>query len=158
MTRPSTARQSWRAWFEPRFKATGLSGNEFADRILEAGGKASKQAVSQWANGENTAEPNSVVIIATLFDEDPAEALRAAGHGIVADVVAGTLRLAGARPTPLDEGIRRILARDDLTPKRQARIIESYRRRAELLLEDLEEMIAAVADPGRESDGESGTS
>lgn len=157
MARPTPARQSWRTWFEPRFKATGLSGSQLADLIVEAGGKASKQAVSQWANGDNTAEPNTVVVIAMLWDEDPAAALRAAGHGIVADAVGGTLRLAGARPEPIDAGILRVLARDDLTRERQARIIRSYKRRAALLLADLDEMIAEATALRDEPNGESHT-
>lgn len=157
MARINPAGQSWGRWFAPRFRATGQTGTEFADRVVEAGGKASKQAVSQWANGENTAEPNTAVVIATLLGEDPADALRAAGYGIVADAMGGKLHLADARPAPLDEGIRRVLAREDLTPERQARIIENYRRRAEFLLADLDGILDAVTSLRDEPDGESRT-
>lgn len=146
--------QAWGDWFRPRFQATGLSGVVFAQKVADAGGSptTSKQTVSQWVNGANSTDANTAVIIAAIFGESAADALRAAGFGPVADEMGGQLRLAGVEPEPLDEVVRLILRRKNLTPKQQATEIARYKRRLARLLEDTEEILDTVAGPDSEAD------
>lgn len=149
MARINPAGQSWGAWFRPRYAAMGMSGAEFAQRVADAGGSAttSKQTVSQWVNGQNSTDANTACVIAGIFGEFAADALRAAGYGIVADEMEDRTQRPGRDPEPLDEGIRLILARKSLTPEQQAKEIARYKRRLAQLLADTADILDTVAGP-----------
>lgn len=79
--------QAWAAWLNAAMAARHL---EPKDVIASAGGAIDKGSLSHWMNGTNPASPEGAVIVARVLDRDPVEALRAAGHDILAEAITET--------------------------------------------------------------------
>lgn len=100
--RAETARR-WAAWLTAAMAARRL---EPKDVIAAAGGAIDKGSLSHWMAGDNPASPDAAVIVARVLDRDPVEALRAAGHDILAEAVAETAERAyRARLAEMDKQI-----------------------------------------------------
>jgi hypothetical protein len=76
----------WAAWLrqaladhEPPMSAAELA--------RASGGALDTGKITHWTNGDNTANPESAALVAKLLHTDPAEALRAAGHGDLVDAL-----------------------------------------------------------------------
>jgi hypothetical protein len=145
MARVNPAGQSWGDWFRPRYLATGLSGGEFAQAVADAGGSptTSKQTVSQWANGLNSTDANTAVIVAAIFHEPAADALRAAGFTIVADSMEGA-PAAGGVSEPPDPVIVKLLGIKGLSEEDKADLIALHRKRRARLEAEMVAMAEAL--------------
>jgi transcriptional regulator with XRE-family HTH domain len=152
MARINPAGQSWGEWFRPRFTAMGMSGAEFAQRVADAGGSptTSKQTVSQWANGQNSTDADTAVIVAAIFREPPAHALRAAGFAVVAKSMEGA-PVEGDLAGPPDPVIVRLLGLKGLTEEDKADLIDFHRKRKARLEADTVAMAETMI-AGRELD------
>lgn len=79
----------FREWVAPKMKELGLGPTEMARRAAQLGGTLDKGSISHWAAGDYPPEPESAVLIAQVLGEDPAVALREAGHGAIVDALSG---------------------------------------------------------------------
>lgn len=85
MVRNNPAAESWGAFVRKHMAALGMKQAELRRAMEAEGFPISRQAASQWFNGENAADPNMATIVATVLHADPAEALRAAGYAIAVE-------------------------------------------------------------------------
>lgn len=81
------AAQHFAAWLDPLMRARGLGPTEVAARARKVGGTFHKGTVSHWAAGDGAPDAINTLIIARIFECDPVEALRAAGHHTIADQI-----------------------------------------------------------------------
>jgi transcriptional regulator with XRE-family HTH domain len=138
MARIKPAAKSWAEWLKPLMDATDMSQAELAKRIVDAGGKASKQTVSQWVNAVNAADADTATIIAAIFAASPAEALRAAGYVKVAEVVGDRpAPVGGAASEPADPVILNVLGLKGLNEQDKADLIAFHRKRRARLEADI---------------------
>jgi hypothetical protein len=145
MARTNPAAETWGAWLRPLLAELDVSQAEFGKRVVAAGGTAKKQTVSQWYNGANAADPNNAVIVADVLGASRADALRAAGYGIVADAVNdGPQARKGEAP---DEAIRILLARKDRTPEQLADAVLMYNKRKDRLVAEMLRILDAMDEP-----------
>lgn len=78
--------QAWASWLN-----TALLEHEPplrpADLVRKSNGAFGTGHTTKWTNGDNSASPEHVLLIARILDRDPVEALRAAGHHTIADQI-----------------------------------------------------------------------
>lgn len=81
--------RTWQAWFTEAMNASGKKTGQIEQEAaaLEPPVKITRQLVSKWRLGENTANVNAVLAIATIFDRNPVEALRAGGYHLLANQI-----------------------------------------------------------------------
>ena len=85
MVRSNPAAESWGAFVRARLAALGMSQADFRRAMEHEGFPISRQAASQWFNGENAADANAATVAAAVLRADPAEAMRAAGYATAVD-------------------------------------------------------------------------
>lgn len=76
----------WAAWLNPALKESGWIPATLA---AQSGGAISRQVASKWTNADHAPVPRLAILTARLLGRDPVEALRAAGHGEIADLAEG---------------------------------------------------------------------
>ena len=149
MARDNTNARTWGEYVRSRMTALGMTQADLRRRLEELGEPISRQTASQWYKGDNAADPDTVPVVSiALEDESPDEALRAAGLARIADAIAGRpLRIAGAPPEPVDDGIRIILANSQLDADQKADAIAHYKRRKARLLAEVNALVDAMMGP-----------
>lgn len=144
-TGPDTKR--FGAWLRPLMLARELNQTDLRKLLEAAGIVVGRQTVSQWYNGDNVPLPDTVVLIAQILRVDPAEAIREAGHGRVADLVARAV--SGAPETavePVDPVIGRIINDPLLPSDLKERAIAFYLRRRQQAEVDAQEFAEGLRD------------
>lgn len=58
-----------------------------SDLIKASNDRLARQSVSKWVNGDNSADADAAITVAKALKADPIEALRAAGHQRIADLL-----------------------------------------------------------------------
>lgn len=148
-------KKRWSDWITAQLNANGVSATDLA---RASDGALTVSTVSNWTVGRAGVSPESAVIIADILRVSRVEALREAGYPVLAEAVADAQgdrppQAQGIEPDPLDaavrEGIEKILALTDRSPERQARMIARFKRRVEIILEDMELAEADARDTGR---------
>jgi hypothetical protein len=101
--------QRWGEWLTT---AMAQAHAEPKDILNRAEGAIDKGSLSHWMNGDNTASPEAALTVARILDRDPAEAMRAAGHDVLAEAIAEAVeREYRARLAEMDKEIEARLAR-----------------------------------------------
>lgn len=80
---------TWQTWYTQAMDESGKGTSQIETEAAayQPRAKINRQLISKWRNGEHGASPESALIIARIFQRDPVEALRAAGHHTVADQI-----------------------------------------------------------------------
>jgi hypothetical protein len=81
----STGDTEWQQWLDRSLKAAGIASSSL-DALT--GGVVTASMRSNWKKGRSGASPTVVVEIANTLGAGAAEALRAAGHHVIADKIA----------------------------------------------------------------------
>jgi hypothetical protein len=89
------AAQRWATWLRENLERAGMTP---ADLMKGSGGRFDRVTVAHWLTGITTTSPESAMTVARLVGADPADALLAAGHDVVAE------GLAAAREAGLPAG------------------------------------------------------
>jgi transcriptional regulator with XRE-family HTH domain len=154
MPRSKPAARTWGEYVRARTDALHMSQADLRRRMEDLGEPISRQTVSQWFNGVNAPEPDTVPIAAVaLGDESPDTAMRAAGFERIADAIAGRpLRIAGEPPEPVDDAIRAILANPHLSADEKADAVAHYKRRKARLLAEINALVDAMVNPDNDTD------
>lgn len=76
-------------WLAPKMAARDLGPTEMVQRAAALGAALDKGSVSHYAAGDYPPDPQNAALIARILDEDPAAALREAGHGAIVDDLVG---------------------------------------------------------------------
>lgn len=140
MARTNPDAQRFGAWLRPLVLARSLNQTDLRKRLEEAGIAVGRQTVSQWYNGDNTPQPDTVVLIAQILRVPAADALRQAGHLRVAELIEGTTAPEGGSATPaIDPIIQEILDDPAIPSDVKPRAIAFYKRRMAQAKEDLED-------------------
>ena len=157
MPRTNPAARTWGEYIRSRMSALGMTQADLRRRMEDLGEPISRQAASQWYNGENAADPDSALLVAVALEEDaPETAMRAAGYARIADALSGKPLHAGLAPEPVDEGIRLILASTHLDDDGKADAIAHYKRRKARLLGEVRALVDAMGEPGDEQERPTG--
>jgi hypothetical protein len=80
--------REWAQWLTTAMANPPIDVKTLVQRAALEGDSIDKTIVSRWLNGETTPDPNRTVTVARALNRDPAAALRAAGHNIVATAMA----------------------------------------------------------------------
>jgi hypothetical protein len=100
----SGPRAAWSAWLKA---AAGHPGTREADARAALAAIFGAKTVHAWWEAERTASAEDVITVARVLDRDPVEALRAAGHDVIADVLAEPRHLTLVRTSELPDDARR---------------------------------------------------
>jgi len=125
MVRSNPAAESWGAFLRARLAALGMSQADFRRAMEREGFPISKQAASQWFNGENAADANTATVAASVLQADPAEAMRAAGYATAVE----RMRLGGnaqRAAQPVDPIVEEIMAMTHLGIKVRQALVTQY--------------------------------
>jgi transcriptional regulator with XRE-family HTH domain len=149
MTHTNPVAEAWGKWLSARLAALDMSQADLRQQLDAAGTPTKKQTVSQWVNGQNSTDPNTAAAIAAVLNADPLEALRAAGHEPIADLIATLMdgrppRPAGATPDPIAAAIQDILDDKRLTPVEQRDALAHLNRRVKSVLAEVNGIIDAI--------------
>lgn len=81
--------RAWQAWFTQAMDESGKGSAQIQGEAaaLDPPVKISRQMISTWRLGGGGASVNAALAVATIFDRNPVEALRAAGYHPLADQV-----------------------------------------------------------------------
>lgn len=139
MARTKPEAQRFGAWLRPLLVARGLNQTDLRRLLETAGEEVGRQTISQWVNGLNVPETDSIILIAQILRADPAEALRAAGLTRTADLIEGRGAELIADVEPPDPVIERILADPNLPADLKPRVVTYYLRRKQQAVEDAQE-------------------
>lgn len=90
-------RTAWAQWLAEAMRREGVTPAELAEL---SGGLFDVATVSRWLNGQGAASPEIAVFVSRVLHANVVEALRAAGHGEIADLVAESMRGANAGTLP----------------------------------------------------------
>lgn len=85
MARSNPAAERWGAFVRARLAALNMSQADLRRAMEAEGFPISRQAASQWFNGDNAADPNMAAVAAGPLRVTPATALREAGYGVAVD-------------------------------------------------------------------------
>lgn len=106
----------WWAWLQDQLKKLGMTAAELERR---SNGDITSATISYWKAGPHSAAPDKAIRVAEVLRADPAEALRAAGHDSIADLV-------GASSAPADPVIEEIMGMRRLSMKVRQTLIGQY--------------------------------
>lgn len=130
MARSNPAAESWGAFVRLRLAALGMSQADLRRAMEAEGYPISRQAASQWFNGENAADPNMATIVATALRADPGDAMRAAGYATAVDRMRPDGNSLDGTPTeaarPVDPIIEEIMGMTHLGPKVRQALVAQY--------------------------------
>lgn len=132
-TNPKALR--WAAWLNRHLE---LRGNMRQIDLVEASGHRLKAAnVSKWVAGTNAADADGAVIVANVFHVPAHEALRAASHPEIADLVDPAVNPGASDvvPRPVDPIVEEIMGWTHLGMKVREALIGQYRADREAALE-----------------------
>lgn len=102
----------WTQWLDAAMAETHTDTPTLISRAADRGATFDKTNVSRWRSGATIPRPEHVVIVARVLDRDPVEALRAAGHDVLADAIAELAeREYKARIAEMDKEIEARVAR-----------------------------------------------
>lgn len=119
------AAESWGAFMRSHLAKLKMDQADFGRRMDAAGYGISKQTVSQWFNGANAPDANTVLAVAEVFGAQDTEALRAAGFDPVAQRL--ERRRVGGEPTePIDPVIQEIMNLTHLGLKVRQALVDQY--------------------------------
>lgn len=110
----------WQQWITEKMDAAGVTG---ADIERLTGGEITPGTVSYWKSGKNGAAPDKAIQVARVLRVSPVEALRAAGHDSIADL----LDPDAPPPTETDPIVEEILSWTHLSTKVREALIAQYR-------------------------------
>lgn len=131
----SDDKKAWQTYVRQCLDTSGLKQNQIAEKT---DGVISTTMVSNWVVGRSGAEPEAAALFALATGAPVGEALRAAGHGRLADIVA-------AQTTPeQDPRIRELLADPLLTEEDRADFGELLQRRQNRLSVELVAFLAEM--------------
>lgn len=77
-----TNAERWAAWLNPALKEVGWNASDLA---AASNGRISRQVASKWMNADHAPVAKLAILTARLVRRNVVEALRAAGHGEIAD-------------------------------------------------------------------------
>jgi transcriptional regulator with XRE-family HTH domain len=128
VARSNPAAESWGVFMRSRMAAMKLNQAEFRRRMAAAGNDISKQTASQWANGDNAPDANTVLAVAQVLEARDTDALRAAGFDPVADRLEkqGVEGGGALRGEPVDPVIDYIMGMAELSMKFRQTLIDEY--------------------------------
>lgn len=78
---------AWAKWLAAAMDEQDVQAYRLVELCAALGATFNGPSVSKWRAGAYAAEPDNVLFIASALRRDPVEALRAAGHHVVADGV-----------------------------------------------------------------------
>lgn len=119
------AAESWGAFMRSHLAKLKMDQADFGRRMDAAGYGISKQTVSQWFNGQNVPDANTVLAVAQVFDAQDTEALRAAGFDPVAQRIEKQRADTGAAE-PIDPVIQEIMSMMNLSLKHRQILVDEY--------------------------------
>ena len=125
VARNNPAAETWGAFMRSHLARLKMSQADFGRRMDDAGYGVSKQTVSQWANGENAPDANTVLAVTQVLGAQDTEALRAAGFGLVADRLEG-LSAGAPGSEPIDPVVQEIMGMTNLSLKNRQAMVDDY--------------------------------
>lgn len=134
MARNNPAAESWGAFMRSHLASSRSDRSpnrpnqaDFRRRMDAAGYDISKQTVSQWANGENAPDANTVLVVAEVLGVRDTDALRAAGFDPVADRLERQGVEAGQpQGEPADPVVDFIMSLADLSMTARQTLVDEY--------------------------------
>jgi transcriptional regulator with XRE-family HTH domain len=125
VARNNPAAETWGAFMRSHLAKLKMNQADFGRRMEATGYGISKQTVSQWVNGENAPDANTALAVAQALGAQDAEALRAAGFGLVADRLENRdADTAGSEP--IDPVIQEIMGMTNLSLKFRQTMVAEY--------------------------------
>lgn len=158
MARNNPAAESWGAFMRSRLAALQLNQAEFRRRMGAEGTDISKQTASQWANGDNAPDANTVLAVAQVLEARDTDALRAAGFDPVADRLEkqGTEGAAEPQGEPADPVIEYIMGMTGLSMKNRQTLVKEYLEDQALIRRRARNMAQRLAAHGDDDSDEAG--
>lgn len=96
--------QRWSRWLKQAIAEREIDIKTLVDLAGQAGATFDKSNVSKWLAGDSTADPTNAAIIGRVLERDPLEALREAGHHILAGQLAAEPTVDDVLRAARDEG------------------------------------------------------
>lgn len=146
------AKEKWAAYFKAGLAKQKWDAMAF---VRASDNRFTYKSANNWEAGRAVPDGDTVAEIADLFGDDESVALEAASLPILASRLARNAPQA-PRPVqaePLDRGLALIKARN-LPPEREAAVIERYRRRMNLLIEDLADSLDVLIERRNGTEGD----
>lgn len=125
---PPDSKATWKAWVDAQFKAH--PGTKQQD--LAKAAKVGNSAVSKWRNGLNVADADAAGRAALFFGRPPVEAMRAAGHQNLLEL----LGVDDEDESIKDPRAQEIMGWIHLSLKVRTTILERYRSKERAAMED----------------------
>lgn len=136
MAATDDAKRTWSSWVNHWLNFRKMT----QSALVEAsGGDLNLKTVSKWVNGGAAASADLAVLTARLLKAPRAEAMKAAGHPLVAEELAKV-----APQADVDPGIQKILAADLLSDEEKAKWIRSYQADLARAADHVQQMLDAV--------------
>ena len=142
------------AWWQWLSTHLDLARMTPAELVRRSGGEITKSAVSVWKAGKSGVNPDKAILAARILGGSPVEALRAAGHNSLADLI-DPAALPAALPSP-DPNVAEIMSWTHLSASVREVLLLQYRRSQRAALEQARETARLLAE--RSSGGDSGDS
>lgn len=125
---PPDSKDTWKAWVDAQFKARPAA----KQQDLAKAAKVGNSAVSKWRKGLNVADPDAAGRAAIFFGRPPVEAMRAAGHESLLEL----LGVGSGDDTIKDPRAQEIMSWTYLSLKVRTTILERYRRNEQAAMDD----------------------
>lgn len=106
----------WWLWLDEQLRAQGITAAELERR---SNGEITSATISYWKAGPHSAAADKAIRVAEVLGAEPAEALRAAGHKSIADLV-------GSGSARVDPMITEIMGMKHLGMKVRQALITQY--------------------------------
>lgn len=124
------SRATWKAWVDAQFNAHP----DAKQQDLAAAAKVGNSAVSKWRKGSNVADADAAGRAAVFFGRPPVEAMRAAGHHELLEL----LGVGETDETIKDPFVQEIMDWTHLSMKVRKALLERYHADAEAADEEAE--------------------
>ena len=121
------------AWWQWLSTHLDLARMTPAELVRRSNGGITKSAVSVWKAGKSGVNPDKAILAARILGGSPVEALRAAGHNSLADLI-DPATLSAALPSP-DPNVAEIMGWTHLSVSVREVLLRQYRRGQQAALE-----------------------
>lgn len=138
---------AWARWVNAQFAARHPSPLQL--EVAQAAG-VGNSAVTKWRKGAHPADADTAVRVAKYFGRPPYEALRAAGHDVIADLLDPATSSLPAPPVS-DPVADEIMGWTHLGIKVRQALLEQYRSDLEAALARARFTAAAIKEAGHET-------
>lgn len=141
-TKQRNPNHPWSSWLTAEMDTAGINNAELS-RLSD--GAITEATISYWRSGGHSAKPDKVIRVAQLLDADIADGLRAAGHALIADLIAGRPpRPRSAEPDPVVAEAEKILGDKRLTPEEQLDAIAHLNRRVKTVVAEVNAIVETI--------------